>query len=85
MKLYALHPGPAFSIHDDDLHYINGRGLADLYGLRPNEYVIWDDQKPQTYLGRKREDYTHLHVRESGNYSIKERLRKYNGENISSR
>lgn len=72
-KRYAIHPGYVISKTDGDRHYIPAQILADLYGLRPDEYIIWDDQRPETYLGRREEDYVHLYPRYDGNYKLEGR------------
>ena len=54
MKLIALHPGPIRSATDGDMHYITVRQLVQLYGLRPDEYVVWRG------AGQQYNDYQHL-------------------------
>jgi hypothetical protein len=66
--MYAIHPGYVTSKNDGDLHYISTAQLVRLYRLRTSEYIVWDDKRPETYLGRNREDYVHLYPRYDGNY-----------------
>ena len=65
---YALHPGWIRSIHDGDFHYIDVFRLAHLYKLKEEEWVVWDDNRPETYQGRRKEDYIHLYPRIRGDY-----------------
>jgi len=71
MKKYAIHPGWINSRFDSDIHYISADRLANLYHLKPGNYIIWDIERPETYLGRDFKDYTHLYPRSDGDYSIK--------------
>lgn len=70
-KKYAIHPGWIKSKTDSDIHYIFASVLAQLYHLKPYEYIIWDSERPETYLGRCFKDYIHLYPRYDGNYEQK--------------
>jgi hypothetical protein len=67
-KKIALHPGWIISETDGDRHYIGVSQLARLYRLGLGEYVVWDDERPQTYLGRNPEHYKHLYPKLNGDY-----------------
>lgn len=64
---FAIHPGEVMR-PDGDFHYIEGPELASLFGLQSGEFFIWDDERPETFLGRRPEDYRHLYARADGNY-----------------
>lgn len=72
MKQFALHPGYVIA-GDWDSHYISYMKLLRLYELDSRDCIEWDDQKPYTYLGRKKEDFIHLWTQD-GKY--KEHLRE---------
>lgn len=74
IKVYAIHPGHVVSKNDGDIHYIGYCRLMELYGLRPFQCVIWDDDRPMTFLGYKKENYVHLYPRRDGNYTLKGEL-----------
>ena len=67
-KKFAVHPGRTTSKNDGDLHYVGVPALVALYRLRPNEYVVWNDEEPITFIGRRAEDYLHLFPLYDGNY-----------------
>jgi hypothetical protein len=60
---YALHPGWITSKTDGDQHYIGVGQLIELYELRHDEYIVWNDSS-----GYKHEDYIHLYPSYHGNY-----------------
>jgi hypothetical protein len=68
VKKYAVHPGFVISRIDGDKHFINSAQLARLYELDSDEYIVWNEREPRTYLGRREEDYIHLYPRYDGNY-----------------
>lgn len=72
---YAIHPGYVVSVHDSDLHYIGIAQLARLYNLGPGEYIVWDSQHPETFLGRNWYDYTHLYPQHHASAYDEMRLR----------
>ena len=75
--MYAIHPGFIISKNDGERHYISALELINLYKLKLGEYIIWDDNLPQTYLGKNLDDYFHLYPRFDGNYN--ETYRKNKG------
>jgi hypothetical protein len=68
-KKYAIHPGYVISDYDGETHYITVNKLATLYGLKPRQYIVWDDKRPETFVGRNKRDYIHLYPRCDGNYN----------------
>ena len=68
---YAIHPGYILSKNDGDKHYITFASLVRLYDVDPRDAYLWDDYRPETYLGRKKEDYIHLYPK--NNYATVER------------
>ena len=48
-KKYAVHPGWVFS-KDGDKHWIGFHTLIRLYGLRADECLVWDDDRPETFV-----------------------------------
>ncbi len=73
-KLYALHPGYIYSRKDGDRHFIGMSQLVDLYQLRHDEVVVWDSERPETFLAKNWDDYIHLFPREDGKYELPEEL-----------
>lgn len=69
MKKYAVHPGYVYS-RDGDYHYISIQTLMELYQVDPQDCIIWDDARRETFLGRHIENYIHLYPSDSGNYSL---------------
>lgn len=65
---FAVHPGRVWSKTDGQWHDLNAVSLAWLYQLRGGEWIVWDDNRPQTYKGRRWEDYLHLYPSEDGRY-----------------
>lgn len=65
---YALHPGWIVSMNDSDMHFISAAQLAGLYGIHHRDYIIWDPERPETFMGRTYNEYIHLGVRSDGNY-----------------
>ncbi len=65
---YAIHPDFITSQADGDFHFIGIGALVHLYKLKPGEYIVWDDLRPETYLGRNSDDYMHLYPRNDGDY-----------------
>lgn len=57
MKEYAIHPG--FSL---DMQFVSAHSLARLHKIAPNNYIVWDINRPKTYLGRRWKDYKHIFV-----------------------
>lgn len=53
MILFAVYPGWVRSKNDWQQHYIGARQLMQLYGVRPNECVVVDPERPETYVGRR--------------------------------
>ena len=66
---FAVHPEEVSSKSDRQRHYVGVLALVRLYGLRAGEYVVWDDQRPDTHLGRRWNDYLHLYPLYEGNYA----------------
>lgn len=61
--VYALHPGYVISKEDGDQHWIGVSALVRLYGLKPGEYVVWQENR-----GYRHEDYEHLWPQFDGDY-----------------
>ena len=68
MLRFALHPGNIFSANDGDIHFISSRQLSLLYGVPLSECIVWDERRPETFQGRRQEDYIHLYPRSDGKY-----------------
>ena len=64
---FAIHPGSVISASDGQKHYISFDQLVECYGVPRGECVLWDDERPGTYVGRK-EDYIHLYPLHGGGY-----------------
>jgi len=62
-RKFALHPGYITSKNDGDEHYISVGQLAQLYELKPTEYIIWRE-----FHGSYWNDYVHLYPSYEGNY-----------------
>ena len=76
---YAIHPG--FVYGNLVLH---GYGkLIKLYGVHPSQCILWDDDVPDTYRGRRTDDYIHLYTRHRNDHKeiLKVLLDKLKGEN----
>lgn len=69
-KKFALHPGEVYSPSDGDVHHISAQRLAELYKVDFNNCVVWDSSRPETFLGRKKEDYVHLYPSTRGSYKL---------------
>lgn len=67
MTKFALHPGKIISRFDGQMHHITGTQLAELYQLRRDEYVIWQNT-PEFEKGRNYKDYIHLYPNTQGDY-----------------
>ena len=65
---FAVHPEEITSKSDRQRHYIGVPQLVALYRLRPSEYVVWDDRRPETHMGRRWNDYLHLFPLYEGDY-----------------
>lgn len=65
---FAVHPGWVRSQEDGQLHYITAFDLARLYQLEGGEWFPWNDERPQTYVGRRWEDHLHLFPSKEGRY-----------------
>jgi hypothetical protein len=48
----VVYPGYVRSVYDGQQHYIGARTLMRLYGVNPAECVVWDRERPETFLGR---------------------------------
>ena len=59
-KIYAIHPGYVLSHYDTDLHYISVGKIVELHKLKRDRYIIWDENRPETYSGRRWENYIHI-------------------------
>ena len=57
--MYAIHPGYIISL-DSDEHYIGFTKLVELHHLNPKDCILWDNDKPYTFAGRKWKDYFHI-------------------------
>jgi hypothetical protein len=68
-KKIAVHPGYVFSANDKDIHYISFNTLCNLYGIDSRSAICWDEERPQTYQGRRFEDYYHIYPSRLGLYS----------------
>jgi hypothetical protein len=75
---YAIHTGYVSS-GDGQTHYIGFGSLVRLYGLNPDDCVLWDHSRPETWRGRNESDYIHLHPRADGNYVAPPPLRAQAG------
>lgn len=71
-EMYAIHPGWVKSYMDGDEHYIGYMALIKLYGLNPANCVLWDQDSPQTFAGRKWKDYKHFFPTSNGQYGNKQ-------------
>lgn len=74
----VLCPGNVISKNDGQVHYINARKLAMLYGVDYSACVIYDTNKPESLSFRKKENQVFLHPREDGNYKRFEHLLREN-------
>jgi len=72
MKRYIIHPGTMQSKTDGDIHFISASQLMRLYNVSPNECIIMDRMRPETYIGLNLKEYVHLYPRYDGNYKNKE-------------
>lgn len=68
-KKIAVHPGYTISMTDGDRHYISFNTLCNLYGIDSRSAVCWDETRPETYLGKRYEDYFHIYPSRYGLYS----------------
>lgn len=64
-KKYALHPGWVTSRYDREQHYITAGALAELYGLKPDQYVVWIFPNN---IGCEWSNYIHLYPKYHGDY-----------------
>lgn len=70
-----LHPGPVLSKEDRDRHFISAGRLAELYGLRLQDCIVVDWDRPNKILGhRKQESDVHLYPRRDGIYRLPDKL-----------
>jgi hypothetical protein len=76
---YVLCPGTIVSAKDGDVHFINAHTLAQLYGVRFDECVVypagdqeWHD-KMRNHLRREFSHLPWLHPRYDGNYTLPRR------------
>ena len=74
-RKYAIHPNWVQSKWDGQWHYIGYGQLISLYNLNPRECFLWDERRPETYLGRNRKDYKHIYPRDNDNYPSMEQER----------
>jgi hypothetical protein len=75
-KIFALHPGIIESK--------NVPQLLRLYQIphgRQDLWVVWDDEREETYRGRRHEHYVHLYPLFSGRYF--DALEVYSDEVVS--
>ena len=84
-KRYLIVPGVVFSEYDGQRHYLDAVQLMLLYGVRPDECVVWGSGGPYEYLIR-------LAPRADGDYHLPPApmcpecdtlLRKYGGSRIT--
>ena len=68
-KKIAVHPGYIMSCNDNDKHYISFKTLCNLYGIDERIAVCWDEKRPETYQGKRYQDYYHIYPRIFGIYS----------------
>lgn len=68
MKKIAIHPGEIMSKNDGQIHKIGARQLAELYGVDLRDCIVWEQDRPESYLGRNPDDYYHLYPRYYGDY-----------------
>lgn len=61
MKLFVVHPGWIISKNDWEHHFISAHRLMDLYGVTPEECIVWDDKRTSGYFPEYLEKLTHLH------------------------
>lgn len=68
-KKYLVIPGCVKSQHDNDIHYISGLRLCELYGVSPTECIIVSDSNDLKirYIPK---DLPMLTTRQDGNYSL---------------
>ena len=69
-RKYAIHPGNIKGWSDNDVHFITFTQLIRLYKVNPNECILWDLNRPETYICRNYSDYIHLYPRVDGNYDL---------------
>ena len=65
-KKYAVHPG-RISTRDGKIQHIGYKELIRLYELNPEECLLWDYNRPETYLGL-RGCFIHVFPRNDGDY-----------------
>lgn len=65
---FAIHPGLEKSTSDGDWHYIGVEKLVKLYNVPPGSYMVWDEDRPETFRGRNPLGYKHLYPRMEGDY-----------------
>lgn len=67
-KRYVVHPGFIYSKTDRQKHYITFTQLVRLYGVPSADCI--DASKPSEMQGIDRMQFTHLHPRYDGRYSL---------------
>lgn len=67
-KKYLVLGGGVISSTDGQRHYISAHQLMRLYGVRPNECLLVDENRPEMLAGIDRSKYTVLRPRSDGNY-----------------
>ena len=65
---YAIHPGNIVA-QDGNVHFVGIRELAELYGLKPEEYMVWDEVLNVNMINPLTGDrLIHLYPKEDGSY-----------------
>jgi len=66
---YAIHPGNVVGSDTGDVRHIGIKELADLYGLKPDEYMVWDEVLNINMINPLTGDrLIHLYPKEDGSY-----------------
>lgn len=70
---YVIHPGFVRSRTDGDIHYISASKLMQFYGVRSNECIIVQKDRPDSVrsIGLDLNKLIHLYPRYDGNYNLK--------------
>lgn len=76
-KILALVPGHVISKNDGQRHYISASRLAELYGIPPGQYIVWDRENPYTYRGRDKSKYHFLFPRADGKYELPAEIQEF--------
>lgn len=67
-KKIAVHPGYVYSPSDGDRHWIGFKDICRICGINPMKAHCWDTRRPETFEGRRMEDYHHVYASDMGLY-----------------